>query len=133
MNSGINSNIKKAFLVYLVLIIIMAVVPIGNSGKLNNTFILSFRVDHILHVLQFIPWAFFFVKMNQEHNMLSAARDLPLWFIWGLLYAVVSEGIQYLIPYRSFNVSDMLANGIGVSAGFVIFVPLGKELRANKS
>ena len=120
--------LKNIFLVYVVFIMLLAIAPLGNSGVLNKTTILSFRADHILHVLQFIPWAFFCVKINQGNT-----KYLPLWFLWGIFFAVVSEGVQYLLPYRSFNISDMLANGIGVAAGFVIFVPLGKELRANKS
>ena len=116
--------LKNIFLVYVVFIMLLAIAPLGNSGVLNKTTILSFRADHILHVLQFIPWAFFCIRTKQ---------NFPLWFFWGIFFAVVSEGVQYLLPYRSFNVSDMLANGIGVVSGFVIFVPLGKELRANKS
>jgi len=52
------------------------------------------------------------------------SKNLLPWFVWGLLYAGCTEGIQYLIPYRSFNVSDMLANIIGVVVGFVVFIPL---------
>ena len=145
--------LKNIFLLYLVLIILLAIVPLGNSGILNNTTILSFRADHILHALIFLPWAFFCIKTNHGYTIPSAVRDcssyrfhcatlvkseshnkyLPLWFLWGIFFAVVSEGIQYFIPYRSFNLSDMLANGIGVVMGFVVFVLLGKELRANKS
>lgn len=116
-------RIKKLFYAYVVLIFILSVMYIGESAVLNNTFIISFRADHILHALVFVPWAFFCVKLNK--------KLLP-WFVWGLLYAICAEGIQYLIPYRSFNISDMLSNMIGVSAGFCIFVPLSKTVKGEE-
>ena len=108
-------KLKNIFIAYPVLIIVLAVIPLGNSDVLTNTFIISFRADHLLHVAIFIPWAFFCIRLK---------KNLPSWFVWGMLYAVVSECVQYFVPYRSFNISDMLANVIGVSAGFCIFLPL---------
>ena len=112
-------NFKKLFLAYVILIFILSVMYIGDSGVLDSTFIVSFRADHILHALVFVPWAFFCVKLN---------KNLLPWFALGMLYAVSTEGVQYLIPYRSFNISDMLANIVGVVAGFCIFVPLKKTV-----
>jgi len=96
---------------------------IGDSNVLNNTFIVSFRADHILHVLVFIPWAFFCIRLK---------KNLLPWFVLGLLYAGCTEGIQYLIPYRSFNVSDMLSNVVGLSAGFCMVVPLQKTVKGEE-
>ena len=90
---------------------------LGNYGNLHKIIIIGFHADHILHVLLFIPWAFFSVKMN---------KHLPLYFILGLLCAVGSEGLQYFLQHRSFNISDMFANTIGVLSGFCIFVILLK-------
>jgi VanZ family protein len=90
---------------------------IGDSNVLNSTFIIFFRADHILHTLVFVPWAFFCVKLS---------KNLLPWFVLGILYAGSTEMAQYLIPYRSFNVSDMLANVIGVVIGFCIFVSFKK-------
>lgn len=115
-------KLKNIFIVYAVLIIVLAVIPIGNSDVLTHTSIISFRADHILHAMLFIPWGFFSIKIR---------KDLPLWFLWGLLYAAISEGIQYFIPYRSCNVSDMIANMIGVGIGFIIFISIRKTVLSN--
>ena len=116
-------KIKKLFLAYVVTIFVLSVMYIGDSSVLNNTFIISFRADHILHALVFVPWAFFCVKLNK--------KLLP-WFVWGLFYAICAEGIQYLIPYRSFNISDILANMIGAIVGFIIFVSIRKTVLSFK-
>lgn len=45
-------------------------------------------------------------------------------FLSGLLiflYSVVLETIQFFLPYRTFNVYDIVANGIGI-LGFVVVV-----------
>ena len=114
--------LKYFFIIYTVLIIVLAIIPIGNSDVLTHTSIISFRADHILHVLVFIPWAFFCIRLK---------KNLLPWFVWGILYAIGAESIQYLLPYRSFNISDMLSNIIGVVVGFVVFVPLKKLLNVN--
>jgi glycopeptide antibiotics resistance protein len=38
----------------------------------------------------------------------------------GILFAFVMEAIQYVLPYRAFNINDLLANGLGVVLGFVL-------------
>ena len=45
--------------------------------------------------------------------------------IWGtaiFLYSVFLEVIQFFLPYRVFNVYDILANFIGIALGMIIFV-----------
>ena len=111
-------SLKKYFSIYVLLIIIFTVIPIGNSHQLENTFIINFRLDYILHALEFIPWAFFCMMMR---------RDTWLWFAWGILFAVGTEMLQYAIPYRSFNINDMIANIIGIGIGFFVFMIFAEE------
>jgi VanZ family protein len=119
---GQKQNLENLFIVYAVLIIVLAIIPLGDSKQLEKTIILHFRADHLLHMAIFIPWAFFCIKMK---------KYLILWFWGGILYAAFSEGIQCWIPYRSCNINDMLANVIGVVAGFFIFVPVLKLIKSN--
>lgn len=115
-------KLKNIFIAYAVLIIVLAVIPLGNSEQLEKTVIFHFRAGHLFHAAIFIPWAFFCVKTK---------KYLPAWFIWGMLYAAISEGLQCLVPYRSCNISDMLANMIGVIVGFIIFVSIRKTVLSN--
>ena len=111
-------SLKKYFSIYVLLIIIFTVIPIGNSHQLENTFIINFRLDYILHALEFIPWAFFCMMMR---------RDTWLWFALGILFAIGTEVLQCAIPYRSFNINDMIANIIGIGIGFFVFMIFAKE------
>lgn len=67
MTAEINTKLEKLFLAYIVAIFLLTVMYIGDSNVLNNTFIVSFRADHILHVLVFIPWAFFCIRLKKTY------------------------------------------------------------------
>ena len=107
--SASERTVKIIFSIYIGLIILLSVAYTGNNLELHKIFILYFRADHLIHVALFLPWAFFGVRMK---------NNLLLWFCWGILFATGTEGLQYLLPYRSFNISDMIANMIGVVLGF---------------
>ena len=111
-------SLKKYFLIYVLLIIIFTVIPIGHSHQLENKFIINFRLDHILHALEFIPWAFFCMMLG---------RNTWFCFALGILFAVGTEVLQCAIPYRSFNINDMIANIIGIGIGFFVFMIFAKE------
>jgi len=108
----VEGTVKRIFVIYVAVVILQSLVPLGNSVRLDKISVFDFRADHIVHVLLFIPWAYFCIKLN---------KNLPLWLLWGIMFAIVSEGLQYWLSYRSFNISDMLANVIGVIAGLFIF------------
>jgi len=111
-------SLKQYFSIYVLLIIIFNVIPIGNSHQLENTFIINFRLDYILHALEFIPWAFFCMMLS---------RNTWLCFALGILFAVGAEVLQCAIPYRSFNINDMIANMIGIGMGFFVFMIFAQE------
>ncbi len=92
----------------------LAIAPInGNGGSLNDIFILELRSDYLIHALQFLPWMFFGMKIN---------KSFLLWLIAGLFFASITEGIQYFLTYRSFNINDLIANLIGVLLGSITFL-----------
>ncbi|MBE0664172.1 MAG: VanZ family protein [Bacteroidales bacterium] len=95
---------RNLFATYLLTVVLLMVLPL-NSGEINNTFILHLRGDYLLHAILFLPWAF--LRYSTKQSLIS-------WFFRGILLAAASEGIQYLLPYRAYNVNDLLANLIGI-------------------
>jgi VanZ family protein len=92
----------------------LAIAPInGNGGSLNDIFILELRSDYLIHALQFLPWMIFGMKMS---------KPILYWLIAGLFFASITEGIQYFLTYRSFNINDLIANLIGVLLGTLTFL-----------
>jgi VanZ family protein len=113
--------IHKIFWLYTILIPFLAVLPInGSNSRLNSTYIIFVRLDYLAHVGIFIlwivlyKWAYFSVKNKFRGN---GAFRLSLLF---LLFAILSEVIQSFIPYRSFNINDLIANLLGVAIGLII-------------
>ena len=47
---------KNLFMVYLMAILLLVVVPLGGlNTTLNNTSVIYFRLDYLLHALMFFP------------------------------------------------------------------------------
>ncbi|SHJ97093.1 VanZ like family protein [Tangfeifania diversioriginum] len=114
---------RYIFILYFTAIIGLVILPLNSSGELNNTAILRFRADYFLHALLFLPWAFF----------RPAFRIKPgWWLLWGLLFAAGSEGLQYFLPYRAWNVNDLVANAVGIFLGFILwllYVAIRKQIK----
>ena len=68
------------------------------------------RLDYLLHALVFIPLVPLWRLALPGH---------PWWLviISGLLFAACCEGIHFLLPYRSYNINDLLGNMVGVILG----------------
>ena len=102
---------KLLFASYVTLLLLFVTLPLNSSGNLNNITIITFRGDYFFHALAFLPWAFFRAFTHQKRLY---------WLIIGIFFATSTEALQYLLPYRAYNVNDMIANMIGVLIGYGI-------------
>ena len=117
-----NRHIELLFYSYTVILILISVLPINSSGSaINHTFIVSIRLDYLLHCAIFIPWVFLLQK-NTQLNLRSFPVKTLGWLVVGVLFACAMEAVQYVLPYRAFNINDLLANGLGVVLGFVLLI-----------
>ena len=126
---------KILFYVYSLFIILLVTLPINGSNAespLNDIFVVSVRLDYLLHCAIFIPWAFLLWKMSGT-NFRKNGLVLFLYFLLAILFAVATEGIQYVLPYRAFNINDLLANGLGVvlGTGVILLRTPVREFTAN--
>ncbi|MBE0640004.1 MAG: VanZ family protein [Bacteroidales bacterium] len=115
---------KYLFLAYFVVILLLVVLPLNTTESLNTITILQFRGDYFLHAIAFSGWALFGQLMN---------RKLVVWLILGIAFATLTEGLQYLLPYRAFNINDLIANTIGIISGFVVFIPVTRWVLKRKA
>ncbi len=118
-------NYLLAFKAYIVILLLLAVLPINSMSKtnINDIYVVRIRFDYLLHSVVFIPFAFLYFKAAKP----AALNNL--WFMAGagILLATFTEGIQYFLPYRSYNINDLLANYLGGGLGMGGFF-LGKSL-----
>jgi len=101
---------------YITLILILVILPLNSTGYIiHDTYVVEIRLDYLLHSLLFIPWVFLFKK--------AANTNIILTIILGWVFGCFAEGLQYFLPYRAFNINDLLANLIGVVIGLIFVVP----------
>ena len=114
------------FWLYLLSILLLVTLPLNSAGALNNITILQLRGDYFFHILMFLPWMFF----------AKAVGIKPwIWLFMGVLFASATEGLQYLLPYRAYNINDLASNALGVlmSVGLVgLYTALAKTRNSTK-
>lgn len=110
---------------FIAALAILMVAPIGSSD-INNTFIIGFRLDYIIHCLIYLPWLF-------VCKIIFKDKFKPLQgLISGVTTSALLEFIQYILPYRSFNINDLMAGIIGVILSYFLF-KLAQRLKCRNS
>jgi len=110
---------KIILFVYIVVILLLASLPLNDKdssllNNITNTYVVKIRLDYLVHLVFFLPFILL-VKIAYQIPFLQA-------LLTGILFAVLCEGLQYLLPYRSFNINDLIANMIGIGIGVILVV-----------
>ncbi len=117
----------KRYLIYLYLAIILALIliPLEKTTftDINDVYVLEFRVDYLFHIILFLPWVF---VCHLSFGRLTTKGKLFVLFA-GVLIAAVSELIQLMIIYRTFNVNDLLFNISGILIGAFFWLIISKR------
>lgn len=113
-NLELQKYAKTLTYVYVVALFAVSMLPInGKDSVINNTYVLSeIRLDYFMHSILLIPWMLlrlFYAK--------TSPKELIQWFLIGIVLAILAEGVQYFLPYRTYNVIDLVANLLGVFLG----------------
>lgn len=103
---------------YCATILFLSVTAINGSFSLNKSKTFGLRTDYLLHVLLFIPW----MVLVQWRWGKDGKRIKWFWISLGagLIIAGVSALVQLLLPYRTFNIFDFMANSLGIVIGALI-------------
>lgn len=88
--------------------------PINGFGLSLDNYLLGLRADHLLHASVFVPCSLFLIDFFPRHR----------WLAWLAAIAIgqLTERVQYLLPYRGFDINDMVANALGSTLGFTILI-----------
>jgi VanZ family protein len=118
------SNKKNEVLIsYMIFLLIFFIYPFNVENKVNTVKVAgTFRLDHILHVLIFLPSTF----VLQNKFNLKSSYVLML----GIIMSFFFEFLQWFIPYRAFTIKDLQANIIGSLLGHLSFLLIKNYLKA---
>ena len=104
---------------YFILLAILMWAPLNGLGIPLDNYIFGLRADHLLHASVFIPCTLFLWDVFGR-GMTNGRK----WAVWATAVAVglLTEGVQYLLPYRGFDINDLVANALGVTLGWVVIL-----------
>jgi len=89
--------------------------------NLNDTFILTLRLDYLIHFSIFIAWMFL-TRLAWKPSFRTNFPHAIKWLLIGIALATLTEAVQYYIPWRAFNINDLLANILGILTGSLFFL-----------
>ena len=110
---------------YFVVLAFLMWAPLNGVGIALDNYIFGIRTDHLLHASVFVPCTLFLVDVEW----------LRSWRVWLAAAGVglLCEGVQYLLPYRGFDVNDLVANVLGVSLGWVALLLIRGAVRRRRA
>jgi hypothetical protein len=101
----------RNLLIYSLLVLVAYSIPVNTGISLNKRFVFGIRFDYVIHFLLFLPVPFL-IRKTLSGNLFGTIVLLALG-------AALVEGIHLIIPNRSFNPNDALANSSGIVAGII--------------
>lgn len=95
---------------YFLLLAILMWAPLNGMGVPLDNYVFGLRLDHLLHASIYLLCPFF----------LTGIKGVRPWLVWllALCIGLLTESVQYLLPYRGFDVNDLIANAMGVTLGW---------------
>ena len=126
---------------YVFVVFLLCVLPVnGEKSSVNQVFVVHVRLDYWIHMVMFMPWMGLALIGNRgfrtdKHYACfrndkgfpafrlvpgKPARQSLFFLIAGILFAIGCESIQFFIPWRTFNINDLLSSALGVLTGIPI-------------
>lgn len=112
---------SRLAVLYFVLLAALMWAPINGLGIALDNYILGLRADHLLHASVYLFCPLFLADWFDKR-----------W--WRVLFTALSVGVvtefgQMLLPFRGFDVNDLMANCVGNILGWAAILPLMKRHR----
>ena len=107
-----NSRARKRWAVlYFVLLAVLMWAPLNGLDVALNRYVFGLRLDHLLHGAVYLLCPLFLMDFLNRRK----------WPMLGMAVAigVITEFGQYLLPYRGFDINDLIANTLGCILGWL--------------
>lgn len=83
--------------------------PLGGLNVRLDNYVMGIRFDHLLHASVYLPCVWMLLPLT--------ASKLPRSIAVSLTLCMLTEWVQWLLPYRGFDINDLVANIVGVLIG----------------
>jgi VanZ family protein len=129
---GIKPYSKYLFIAWMVIILTVSSIPKLPVMKIE-TERGTIRLDYIIHICEYGSLAFLAFLSFADNNFRLNLKKYALLTAGIILFSLLDEFHQKLIPGRSFNVKDVYSNLTGIMAALVtcviLFRYLGKTIK----
>ncbi len=112
---------KKWAVLYFVLLAVLMWAPLNGVAPILDNYILGLRADHFLHASVYLFCPLFLT------DWLGKRRGWVL--LVALCVGLLTESVQALLPYRGYDVNDLIANSIGNIIGWMAVLPFMNRYR----
>jgi glycopeptide antibiotics resistance protein len=109
-------TLRVASVIYGLIILSAYLYPGGKMASFDDHYYLKIRGDYFFHCLVFIPFAMMFL-----HYARLKGKSMMKFGWLAILGGACFELLHLIIPNRSFNLFDMLANVVGVVLGLTLY------------
>lgn len=115
-------NIKRIalvlFCIYVIAVTLLCVIQTDNIPELPKTF-LGIPMDKVAHFVMFCPFVILgYSAFYPTHKALwRKIAVICILTVLGCVFAFATERLQALTSYRSCEIKDMAADGIGIFTG----------------
>ena len=106
-----NRNSGKIAISYSLLLIVIFVMPVAKIPSQGP----DLQVDKIMHCLLFFIYFVILIKSLEQYNHVIIKS-----MIISLSFALFTEFLQSLLPYRSASFQDFLADSAGILVGLIL-------------
>ncbi len=100
-----------------ILILIAVLIPGSNIPDVKMV-----GIDKLVHIVMFASWA---VSVKFDYPRLKPVSI----FLLGMVFSLLTEVLQLFAEDRTFDLTDMVADGVGLLAGMLVSNPLVRILR----
>ena len=105
MKSSVHIFLYVCCIVIVVAITVLSLLPPKSGPEIEN--------DKLCHFMAYFALTFNLMLLSKKKQ-----QDY-LFLIFGFLYGLLMEFLQSFVPGRDSSVHDMLANALGVVAGYI--------------
>lgn len=111
----------RGLAVYLAFLLVLMWAPMNGMGIPLNNYVFGLRLDHLLHASVYLlcPWFLWHPMGKRPWRVIGVA----------ILIGCCTESVQWLLPYRGFDINDMAANAIGCIVGLAALLGTRKLFR----
>lgn len=131
--------VKKLFWFFLIILMLLNVIPLGNEVNTNLKKGIGkgqIRADYLLHALTFLCFAGIYALKRTPGEMIFKSHELPKIISIIIVSAILFETVQFFLPYRAWNLRDLVSNLIGAGLAVLIILILNfrnsKKIHGNK-